>query len=1044
VAEERFKKYGLEVKAQTLDSNSSLNPLETSLVNVQQFFGGTGFFISRIFQSTSLTPYVQNVYACAQCYDIAEVHYSRFPEMFEHLVSRQPPEEQNSNIKALIHPLAKFKEKYGMTAFLLLTQPSSYSKGRCDYADVLELYQRLVYLHDHGRIHDSLMEAMRKFHLAEIDVHQLLASVIKAECQQEEETSPTSCVGSHGFSPTLEGLCRANIFNWSHAYQVERILEVMSWHNPNMVNASSSDNVISTIAKAKGILNEQQFSALLNPISYEHVVDISLLSTAVRLMGIVFQGGGYIDGELELFRAARLSLSGLIVALEGYILGLSIAASTERNLDEVLKGFESLTPDELFSMKREYLAICRIGEELLHKSVDELVAQAKTIRSNCLNAPLTAKDSRILLAVARESIRKEFGIYPYETQMLAILGLIGHPENVKGRIAQVLTGEGKSAVIAMLALYQACQGRCVDIVSSSRYLSQRDQEKFARYFDRFGLSSSHLCTDSPTEKNFCGQILFATNFDFEFALMRDFFRSKPMRTIEVDGKKIERPFHVVIVDEVDNLFVDSALNSARIAISGRMATREIYAPIFQFVQERREKIQSLLKHGCFVNSPEWKEVSRIVLESLQTKNRPAEVDAFQSFWPERLQMLIHSALIALDYEEGREYLIKTAQSSSDQIKKSIVIIDQSNGRLAERSRWSHGLHQFLEIKHDIVPEEEHVTPCSVCHPVYFQKYSHIYGLSGTIGAEIEKLEVHKTYSIQSFAVPPHKPCRRQDLDPIICPTHEQHYSKIVNEIRSMVSAGRPTLILFESIQDAERFASFCTEEKLSYFLLTERQAEEESFVIARAGTPGSITIATNTAGRGTDIPLQKDSLCGGGLHVIFTYLPDNERVERQGIGRAGRQGQPGSSRLILFHSEALLYPLLLALRNVRVESLSVARRTRTLVERVNHRYLSVFVQQFQAWTVAVNDQFLEAIARLHPDAYQKKEEVQALIQQEWAEKFYTILDQVLYSAKKKYEQDAEKMVSYYAEEVNALYESTKKYWERFLLSPRESLFGGTT
>ncbi len=272
---------------------------------------------------------------------------------------------------------------------------------------------------------------------------------------------------------------------------------------------------------------------------------------------------------------------------------------------------------------------------------------------------------------------------------------------------------------------------------------------------------------------------------------------------------------------------------------------------------------------------------------------------------------------------------------------------------------------------------------------------------------------------------------------------QDHFDAIVADITEMRAKGRPTLVLCETIQQANELARYGSSRGVSSLTLTACQSDDEDFIITQAGFPGKVTIATNTAGRGTDILLQKETLLAGGLHVIFTYLPVNERVEQQGIGRAGRQGQPGSSRIILLVDSPILallsdalksgereklhkigYALFLKQREERVAHLSAERILRTEIERINHGYLLLFVKQFQAWLKAP-DKHAGALA-VTQDRLARKQGVQQL----WAEQFYSRLDELFVQVQTQSKGDKNVIVSRYKDEIQKFFETAKQTWEK--------------
>ena len=228
------------------------------------------------------------------------------------------------------------------------------------------------------------------------------------------------------------------------------------------------------------------------------------------------------------------------------------------------------------------------------------------------------------------------------------------------------------------------------------------------------------------------------------------------------------------------------------------------------------------------------------------------------------------------------------------------IVDKENtGRIMYGSRYTNGLHEFLEVKEKIHVRPESGTIASISHPSFFMKYSEIYGLTGTLGEELEREEIKEMYNVTNFDVPPNRPCHRELSPTLIYKTHEEKHESIIRIIKEMQSKGRPTLVIVLTIEESLELSAKLRNAAIDHFVLNDKQSESEDFIVERAGRRSAVTVATNTAGRGTDIKLEKAALSSGGLHVVLAFFPVNLRVECQGLGRAGRQGLRGSCQLVI-------------------------------------------------------------------------------------------------------------------------------------------------
>jgi preprotein translocase subunit SecA len=620
----------------------------------------------------------------------------------------------------------------------------------------------------------------------------------------------------------------------------------------------------------------------------------------------------------------------------------------EKDLSEVFREFSQvafpLSKETLSCIFDQYQSMQELGRNIKSGGLKKWIHMVEEIRKRYATKSHTAEDLLLLLSIAREAMGFKQGMYPYHTQILTVLGLLSHSAECKGSIAQVHTGEGKSTISTLLAFIHVCQGKTVDIVSSSRHLAQRDAQKYASFFREFNITTSHICTDDPSDSHFCGQIIYGTNYDFEFAFMRDQLRSKPKRLSKQGGQVIPRPFQVVIVDEVDNLFIDSALNSARIAIPTIQTTTWMYNPILAFVKTHKNRIEEM--QSPFLQTKVVRDL-RKELSYFQKGFYLKEVEAFTNKQLVQWMTTAYQALYLL--KEKQDYIIQYPDQEIPhelQPPKKVTIVDWNNtGRLQKESRWQGGLHQFLEAKHGLQIQEEALTVASLCHPIYFHFYQNIYGLTGTMGEKMERNEVEKTYSMTSFDVPPHRKNLRKELPTLIALTQEEYEYLILKEIEEIQQQERPVLLLCETIQASLDLSRYFQKKGLSFQILNELQIEKEDFIIARAGEPKTVTIATNTAGRGTDIILPSSSKEKGGLHVVITFFPQNDRIGNQGFGRCARQGQAGSCRFILQTKKPL--PLLFLERAQGIEQTSLKRIESTKIEQRHYPFLALFWKKLQ-------------------------------------------------------------------------------------------------
>lgn len=590
----------------------------------------------------------------------------------------------------------------------------------------------------------------------------------------------------------------------------------------------------------------------------------------------------YVKVQLEKFKQKEIDFIGLLKDLKR-IEPQSSRIPEQKELKSILERFKGEDPNVVFpldkkflvSIEKQYAVVKNYCSKWQYKCLGWFIRKADAIRAK--KTSLQEEDILKLISIGRLALYNMHKLYLHHTQILTILGQLCYP---KGCIAQVKTGEGKSMISTLLAFVLAMQNKSVHLISSERALSLRDQLKSFSFFQLFSIKTSHICKDNPEQSCFKAQILYGTASDFAFAIMREMLYLTPLFEQKVKPNEQKR-FDCVIVDEVDNLTIDTARNHARLSYLAEVNYTWVYYTILNFVKERFTKD---ISDNLFSKS------------TLQDLKRILQEQQPISFKDDQLKIWLKSAFSALFLlEENKDYIVKKSGS-----REKILVVDAKNtGRIMHAVRWGKGLHECIEIKHKIEPKKETLIPLSLAHCVLYPMYDSVFGLTGTLGSQLEREEIKEIYGIDSFDVPTYNPCIRKDSPVKIFSSNKEWLEAILQAVKDCIAQDRPILVLCETIRDSQSIEDVLRKEHIPLEMLNEVQEKDEESILNKAGISKAVTVATNTAGRGTDIKLTQRSLQQGGLHVLLTFYPNSERVEAQARGRAGRQGEPGSSEIMV-------------------------------------------------------------------------------------------------------------------------------------------------
>ncbi|KMT63803.1 preprotein translocase subunit SecA [Catenovulum maritimum] len=526
-------------------------------------------------------------------------------------------------------------------------------------------------------------------------------------------------------------------------------------------------------------------------------------------------------------------------------------------------------------------------------------------------------------AVCREASKRVFQMRHFDVQLLG--GMVLH----QGKIAEMRTGEGKTLTATLPAYLNALAGS-VHVVTVNDYLAKRDAEWSRPLFEFLGLSvGCNIPGMGPVEKRaaYACDIVYGTNNEFGFDFLRDNMAFSP-------EERAQSELTYAIVDEVDSILIDEARTP--LIISGPAEdSSELYTKINTLVpsliQTDKEDTEEENSEGDFTVDEKSKQVhlteqGQINIEKLLIENGVlAEGDSLYSAANISMFTHINAALRAHKlYHKDVDYLVKDDQ---------IVIVDEHTGRTMEGRRWSEGLHQAIEAKEGVQIQNENQTLASVTFQNYFRIYKKLSGMTGT--ADTEAFEFNHIYGLETLVLPTNKPMIRKDMADLVYLTAEEKYEAIVEDINQCVEQGRPVLVGTVSIENSELISKFLKSKKIPHQVLNAKYHAKEAEIIAQAGQPGAVTIATNMAGRGTDIVLggnPEDEISrlkspteaqiehiktewkkrhdkvleNGGLHIIGTERHESRRIDNQLRGRAGRQGDAGSSRFYLSMEDALM------------------------------------------------------------------------------------------------------------------------------------------
>ena len=535
-------------------------------------------------------------------------------------------------------------------------------------------------------------------------------------------------------------------------------------------------------------------------------------------------------------------------------------------------------------------------------------------------------------AVCREAGKRVLGMRHFDVQ------LIGGMVLNSGKIAEMKTGEGKTLVATLAAYLNGLTGKGVHVVTVNDYLAKRDSEWMGRLYKFLGLSVGvivHGLDDDERREAYAADITYGTNNEFGFDYLRD-----NMKFALEDY--VQRPFYFAVVDEVDSILIDEARTPLIISGPTEESTDKYYIIDRIIPQLKKGEVKEVEANtlsgkrkqytGDYTIDEKAKSAT-LTEEGVLKVEKLLKVD---NLYDPRNMVVLHHVNQALRahamYKRDVDYVVKDGE---------VMIVDEFTGRLMPGRRWSDGLHQAIEAKEGVVIENENQTLATITFQNYFRMYAKLSGMTGTADTEAE--EFHKIYNLEVMVIPPNRPLLRPDFPDVVYKTEMEKFAAVIEEIKELHAKGQPVLVGTISIEKSEVLSSLLKKQGVPHNVLNAKQHEKEAEIVAQAGRKGAVTIATNMAGRGTDILLggnadamarqwQRENpeatdeeyaaalakfretcarehdevIALGGLHILGTERHESRRIDNQLRGRSGRQGDPGSSKFYLSLEDDLL------------------------------------------------------------------------------------------------------------------------------------------
>ncbi|SFA48445.1 protein translocase subunit secA [Anoxybacillus pushchinoensis] len=514
--------------------------------------------------------------------------------------------------------------------------------------------------------------------------------------------------------------------------------------------------------------------------------------------------------------------------------------------------------------------MAQLSDEQLRQKTDEFKAR--------LEKGETVDDLLVeAFAVVREAAKRVLGMYPYKVQLMG--GIALH----EGNIAEMKTGEGKTLTATMPVYLNALTGKGVHVVTVNEYLASRDATEMGKLYQFLGLSVGlNLSNMSREEKQaaYHADITYGTNNEFGFDYLRD-------NMVLYKEHMVQRPLHYAIIDEVDSILIDEARTPLIISGTAQKSTK-LYIQANAFART--------LKRDVDYTYDEKTKSVQLTEEGMNKAERAFGIDNLFDLKHVTLNHHINQALRAhVVMQRDVDYVVEDGK---------IVIVDPFTGRLMRGRRYSDGLHQAIEAKEGLEIQNESMTLATITFQNYFRMYEKLAGMTGT--AKTEEEEFRNIYNMQVIVIPTNKPVIRDDRPDLIYRTMEGKFRAVVEDIAERHAKGQPVLVGTVSIETSELLSSMLTKRGIRHNVLNAKNHAKEAEIIAQAGQKGAVTIATNMAGRGTDIKLGEGVRELGGLAVIGTERHESRRIDNQLRGRSGRQGDPGVSQFYLSLEDELM------------------------------------------------------------------------------------------------------------------------------------------